>query len=86
MFEVGGASLRISAVGEFVPAPYTVLGWCVGDIAAAVRWLAGRGVRVHRYDGLGQDDLGIWKAPGGDQVAWFADPAGNTLSITQFAA
>jgi len=57
----------------------------VPDISAVVRTLAGRGVQFARYDGLTQDDLGIWTTPGGDQVAWFNDPDGNTLSLTAFA-
>ncbi|HET6189823.1 MAG TPA: hypothetical protein VFE59_22870 [Trebonia sp.] len=56
------------------------------DIAAAVRDLAARGVNFTRYDGLAQDDLGIWTAPGGDRVAWFQDADANTLSLTAFAA
>jgi predicted enzyme related to lactoylglutathione lyase len=33
-----------------------------------------------------QDDLGIWTTPGGDRIAWFTDPDGNVLSLTQFTA
>ena len=47
--------------------------------------LTARGVEFTRYDGMEQDDLGVWSAPGGDQVAWFHDPDGNTLSLTQGA-
>jgi predicted enzyme related to lactoylglutathione lyase len=64
-------------------APYTVLGWTVADIEAAVDELAGRGVTFNRYDGMGQDDRGIWTAPGGARIAWFKDPDGNTLSVSQ---
>jgi hypothetical protein len=76
--------LRVTAVGEAARAPYTVLGWRVRDIAGTVRELARRGVSFLRYDGLGQDEDGIWTTPGGDKVAWFADPDGNVLSVTQF--
>ena len=65
---------------------YTVLGWRVADIAATARGLAGRGVAFLRYDGMDQDDNGVWTTPGGDRVAWFGDPDGNTLSLTEFAA
>ena len=51
-----------------------------------VRTLAGRGIQFARYDGMTQDDLGFWITPGGDRVAWFKDPDGNTLSLTTFAA
>ena len=61
-----------------------MLGWTVGDIAGTVRELAGRGVDFERFDGVEQDELGIWSAPGGSFVAWFKDPDGNTLSLTQF--
>jgi catechol 2,3-dioxygenase-like lactoylglutathione lyase family enzyme len=79
-----GTMLRITAVPVVAPAGYTVLGWRVGDIAAAVADLAGRGVVFLRYDSMDQDASGIWTTPGGDQVAWFADPDGNVLSLTQF--
>ena len=62
----------------------TVLGWRVTDIAAAARDLAARGVVLIRYDGMDQDGDGVWTTPGGDKVAWFADPDGNILSLTQF--
>jgi catechol 2,3-dioxygenase-like lactoylglutathione lyase family enzyme len=85
VLDAGGTMLRVTPVGEFTAQPFTVAGWTVPDISAAVRALAGHGVRFTRYDGMGQDDLGIWTAPGGDQVAWFTDPDGNTLSLTTFA-
>jgi hypothetical protein len=62
-----------------------VAGWQVPDIAEAMAALAERGVTGLRFDGMDQDDLGVWTAPGGDRVAWFADPDGNTLSLTTFS-
>ncbi len=85
VLDVGGTMLRITPVPELPDRPFTVAGWNVPDIGAAVRTLAGRGVRFTRYDGMTQDDLGIWVTPGGDRVAWFKDPDGNTLSLTTFA-
>jgi hypothetical protein len=64
-------------------APYTVLGWQVPDILAAVGELEARGVPLLRYDGIAQDELGIWTSPTGARVAWFEDPDGNVLSVTQ---
>jgi catechol 2,3-dioxygenase-like lactoylglutathione lyase family enzyme len=84
VLDAHGTMLRITAVPSVSPAGYTVLGWRVTDITATVRELAGRGVEFRRYDGMEQDADGIWTTPGGDQVAWFADPDGNTLSLTQF--
>jgi catechol 2,3-dioxygenase-like lactoylglutathione lyase family enzyme len=83
VFDGHGTMLRVTLVEELHPAPYTVLGWVVPDIAAGVAELAARGVAVRRYDGMGQDDLGVWTAPSGHRVAWFADPDGNTLSLQQ---
>jgi catechol 2,3-dioxygenase-like lactoylglutathione lyase family enzyme len=82
--DVGGTMLRITAVPEPAAAPYTVLGWTVRDIAAAVDELAARGVRFTRYEGVDQDDRGIWTAPGGARVAWFLDPDRNNLSLHEF--
>lgn len=84
VLDANGTMLRITAVPGIRRADYTVLGWRVTDIAAAVRDLAGRGVVFLRYDGMDQDGDGVWTAPGGDKVAWFADPDGNVLSLTQF--
>src|SRR5690349_1923421 len=85
-FDAGGTMLRVAIVKTLQPAGYTVLGWIVPDIAKAVRALVKRGVRFQRYDGVGQDDLGIWASPSGARVAWFTDPEGNTLSLTQITA
>lgn len=83
VFNANGTMLRVTAVPEVAPAGYTVLGWRVTDIGAAVRGLQAKGVAFTAYDGMDQDENGIWTAPGGDKVAWFADPDGNTLSLTQ---
>jgi catechol 2,3-dioxygenase-like lactoylglutathione lyase family enzyme len=85
VFDAGGTRLRVNLVEDLVPAPFTILGWTVPDAGAAARELAARGVEVVRFDGLGQDDDGVWTAPGGAQVVWFKDPDGNTLSVTREA-
>jgi len=59
------------------------LGWQVPSIAVAAQGLSEAGVRFERYPGMQQDELGIWSSPGGATVAWFKDPDGNTLSISQ---
>jgi catechol 2,3-dioxygenase-like lactoylglutathione lyase family enzyme len=82
-FDAGGTMLRVAVVKTLQPAGYTVLGWIVPDIAKAVRGLVKRGVVFQQYDGMPQDDLGIWSSPSGARVAWFADPEGNTLSLTE---
>ena len=86
VLDAGGTMLRVTPVPGLTARSFTVAGWKVPDIGAAVRDLGGRGVQFTRYDGLVQDDLGIWTAPGGDRVAWFQDPDANTLSLTMFAA
>jgi catechol 2,3-dioxygenase-like lactoylglutathione lyase family enzyme len=80
---VRGTMLRITEVPSVAPAPYTVLGFEVPDVAAAIDRLTARGVAFTRYAGMGQDERGIWTAPGGARIAWFRDPDGNVLSITQ---
>ena len=86
VLDANGTMVRVTAVGEVSPAGYTVLGWRVADIVATVAGLTARGVVFRRYDGMDQDGQGIWTTPGGDKVAWFTDPDGNTLSVTQFRA
>ena len=84
VLDVGGTMVRLTPVPEPAARPFTIAGWKVPDIGAAVTDLTDRGVQFARYDGMTQDDLGIWTAPGGDQVAWLHDPDGNTLSLTTF--
>ena len=76
--------LRVAFVEQLQPQGFTILGWIVADIAATARDLAARGVEFKRYEWMDQDALGIWRSPSGAQVAWFPDPDGNTLSLTQF--
>ncbi len=80
--ESNGVRIRITHVGDELRAqPFTILGWRVADIHAAVADLVARGVELLRVDGLDQDDASVWTAPGGTHVAWFKDPDGNTLSL-----
>ena len=81
-FDANGIELRIQKVERIAPHPYTSLGWRVDDIQAAVAGLVRRGVVFERYPGLGQDGAGVWRAPGGTGVAWFKDPDGNLLSLS----
>ena len=83
VFESDDTMIRVVKVDGFVPAPYTILGWQVEAIQATVAVLTERGVVFERYPGLEQDRLAIWTAPGGAQVAWFKDPDGNLLSVSQ---
>lgn len=84
VFDAGGTQLRVSKVTSFTPASYTVLGWGVADIHTTIQHLLGKGVRFEQYEGLPQDESGVCRFPDGTQVAWFKDPDGNTLSLTQF--
>lgn len=84
VFDANGTILRVTRAKDLAPAPYTVLGWRVADIGAAVRALAGRGIRFHRFVDKEQDPSGVWTSPTGAKVAWFKDPDGNLLSLTQF--
>lgn len=83
VFDAHGATLRVQKVPELAPARHTVLGWLVPDVAAAVGALAAKGIAFERYPGLTQDGLGVCTFPGGSRVAWFRDPDGNTLSLTE---
>jgi len=85
VFDMNGVMLRISKVPEFTSAQYTVLGWESRDIAADVQRLTEEGVAFERYPNMGQDGLGIAAFPNGDKVAWFKDPDGNVLSLSQHA-
>jgi catechol 2,3-dioxygenase-like lactoylglutathione lyase family enzyme len=84
VFRSGPTMLRVQKVKELAPHPFTALGWKVPDMTAAVGELAARGVEFLRVGFIPQDDRGVWTTPDGTQVAWFKDPDGNTLSLTQF--
>ncbi|HTU35542.1 MAG TPA: VOC family protein [Candidatus Acidoferrum sp.] len=87
VFDANGTMLRIVKMkdGQFQPAAYTVLGWDVDDAARAVAELVKRGIAFERYPGMPRDKDGIWTSPSGAKVAWFKDPDGNVLSLTEFA-
>jgi catechol 2,3-dioxygenase-like lactoylglutathione lyase family enzyme len=85
VFDANGTMLRVQIVPEFTPQQFTVAGWEVRDIAATVAGLSAKGVQFQKYGMPGQDERGIWKSPSGAQVAWFKDPDGNILSLTQFS-
>ena len=84
VFHANGTMLRITAVAEVARPGDTVLGWRVADIGAVVVRLESRGVAFARYDGMEQDAHGVWTTPNGDRIAWFSDPDGNVLSLTEF--
>jgi catechol 2,3-dioxygenase-like lactoylglutathione lyase family enzyme len=86
VLRAAGTLLRIQKVEAFAPHPFTALGWKVDDIARDVAALTERGVRFERFGFLEQDQAGVWTTPDGSKVAWFKDPDGNTLALTQYAA
>lgn len=84
VFDVNGTMLRVTAVPEVAKPGYTVSERRVDSIEEAIHALAGKGVVFTRYDAMDQDVNGVWTTPEGDKVAWFVDPDGNHLSVTQF--
>lgn len=83
VFDAAGTLLRVTTVQEVGAVKYTVLGWQVSDISRTAKRLHEAQVMLEQYAGMQQDELGIWNSPSGARVAWFKDPDGNTLSITQ---
>ncbi len=85
VIDANGTKIRVTPVPDLRPQPFAIAGWQVADIAVTVNELVARGVEFNRYDGMDQTANGVWASPSGDLVAWFLDPDGNTLSLTQFA-
>ena len=83
VMDANGTMLRITRVGDFTPFPFTVLGWVVDDIENAVAAMAAKGVQFSRFPFLDLSESGVWTAPDGAKVAWFTDPDGNILSLSQ---
>lgn len=82
-FEANGTLLRVIIVEQLNPQLFTVLGWNVKDISSTIKSLNEKNIFFEKYEFLQQDDLGIWLSPGGSKVAWFKDPDGNILSLTE---
>ena len=85
VFLSGETMLRIQKVAEVTIAGDTALGWQVDSIEQRMSELEARGVAFERFDSLAQDPSGMWVTPDGTKVAWFRDPDGNLLSLTEFA-
>ena len=83
VIRAGENMIRIVKMPDFEPLRSTVLGWEVGDVEAAVTWLVGRGVTMEKYPWVADKERGIWTTPDGNKVAWFKDPDGNVLSVSQ---
>jgi catechol 2,3-dioxygenase-like lactoylglutathione lyase family enzyme len=83
VMQAGKSMIRIVKGAKFMPAQYTVMGWEVTDIEAMVKWLTGRGVAFEKYPFVQDQKSGIWTTPNGDKVAWFKDPDGNVLSLSE---
>lgn len=85
VFDANGTMLRVTVVQDLHPDPFTVLGWNVASINDTVDQLVKAGVEFLRYPGMNDTDPhAVWTAPSGARVAWFVDPDGNVLSLTQF--
>ncbi|MBL8018723.1 MAG: hypothetical protein JNM27_03580 [Leptospirales bacterium] len=84
VFENESTMIRIQKVESLSPHPFTSLGWKVGVIRNRIKELKNLGIRFEVYDFLKQDNDGIWQTPDGSLIAWFKDPDGNLLSLTQF--
>ena len=83
VLDANGIMIRVAKMKDFKPAQFTILGWQVSDIENVVRCLQKKGVHFEIFGFFKQDELGIWTAPTGDKVAWFKDPDGNVLSVSQ---
>ena len=83
VMQAGKSMIRIVKVPTFTPLESTVLGWEVDNIGTMVDWLAKRGVGFEKYPFVQDKERGIWSTPDGSKVAWFKDPDGNVLSVSQ---
>ncbi len=83
VIQAGDNMIRVAKAGKFTPAPFTVLGWEVTKIEDEVRALVARGVVFEKYPFVEDQETGIWVTPNGDKVAWFKDPDGNVLSLSE---
>jgi len=81
---LGTGLARMTVVGDYAASPHPVLGWNVSDISATAKALRDQGIVFNIHEGMGQDALGIWTSPDGrSKVAFFSDPDGNVLTLSQ---
>jgi predicted enzyme related to lactoylglutathione lyase len=84
VFDMNGVTMRLTEIKGYTASAHPALGWHVNDIEAAIRAITARGATMTIYQGFNQDSLGVWTSPDGKaKVAWFNDPDGNVLSLTQ---
>ncbi|HET6176719.1 MAG TPA: VOC family protein [Candidatus Sulfotelmatobacter sp.] len=83
VLDANGIMIRVAKMKDFTPAQFTILGWQVTNIEKLVAGLRDKGVHFEIFGFFKQDELGIWTAPTGDKVAWFKDPDGNILSVSE---
>ena len=83
VFDANGTTIRVQKVEGLHPQPFTALGWLVEDLSRVVTALKQKSVRCEHFPGMAQDEDGIWASPSGAHIAWFKDPDGNVLSLTQ---
>ena len=84
VFDANGTMIRIARAGQFTPQQFTILGWQVTKIEQVVKKMRAKGVEFLQFPGMGQAPDGIWPSPdGAAKVAWFKDPDGNTLSVSE---
>ncbi len=86
VYQLAGSELRLSKVPNHTPLPFTVLDWQVPSIIESHATLSAAGIEFTIFDGMGQDENGIWASPdGGARILWFKDPDGNVLSVSERA-
>ena len=78
----GGVMIRCVLTPDARTQPFTIFGWEVADVHAALLDLSKAGIEPLLYPHFNQDDAGVWTAPNGDTVGWFHDPDGNVLSVS----
>jgi catechol 2,3-dioxygenase-like lactoylglutathione lyase family enzyme len=85
VLDANGIMLRVTTVHDLKPQPFTILGWRVSNIEKTIDQLSAAGAEFNRYKGMNDSDpRGIWNLPNGARIAWFKDPDGNVLSLTEF--
>jgi catechol 2,3-dioxygenase-like lactoylglutathione lyase family enzyme len=84
--EIGGLQVFLYPKEGHEPATFTVLNFPVKNVEETVDELTDAGITFEQYTGgIETDEKGIFRGDdetgGPTEIAWFADPAGNILSI-----
>ena len=82
VYEVGGSTLALFPKPEGTKADHTAISFKVSDITATIKELKRAGVVFEDYDFPGLKTVDHVCVLGAEKAAWFKDPEGNIIGLS----